>query len=457
MKLQMTPVFTSRLVGADGINVAYANGAYTLTLTAVQGIVTPLQYGAVGDGLTDDTVAINRALATGLNVDLAGRTYKITAALTLAAGQSLRNGTLIKGFNGDMVDMSASYCRLENVRMLGVGATYAGRGVIVGSVSGSQQIVGCQIYDTLNYCIEFAAAGYGNQCRVTNCSYFRHDATLYAVKLPAAESSGNGLREFLDCNGEGGAGYDLAGSHFTKIVGGSSTGILWDTTTDGAIVEGHRCAFAPTIKGTSCTFAFNTVSLTITVQGTNHSLVYNVQQGGAISVDAAATGCTILTTDGVVTDNSGGVNFILGRGKYPGSNTSAAAATGNLGQIINSEVLVGAAVSVSNNTATNVAFIDLPPGRWVVHGNVQTLPAGTTIQQRQIVWIHTTSATLPTAPGKGAYQDQFLTMAAGNGCAMATGTRILEVNSTTRVYLETFIGFTTSTMQAYGYIEAIRM
>jgi hypothetical protein len=174
-----------------------------------------------------------------------------------------------------------------------------------------------------------------------------------------------------------------------------------------------------------------------------------------VAVTAPASSATLTVADGTTLTTTSSTS--IGRGQYQGSNTNATATAGNLGEILNSEVLAGAPVNVSNNTATNCTSKDLTAGRWVVHGNVQSLPAGTTTQSRQIAWISTTSATLPTIPNKGAYQDFAINMSAGNGMATLAGTRILELNATTTVYLSAYMTFGVSTMQMYCYLEAIRM
>ena len=69
------------------------NGALTATSANVQTLVTQYfndavyakSFGAVGDGVTDDTAAINAALSTGKNVFLGSGTFLISATLTMPA------------------------------------------------------------------------------------------------------------------------------------------------------------------------------------------------------------------------------------------------------------------------------------------------------------------------------------------------------------------------------------
>lgn len=63
------------------------------------GFITPLDFGATGDGVADDTLELQKALDSTYNViDLAGKTYKVTAQLTLTRSDViLRNGKITYG------------------------------------------------------------------------------------------------------------------------------------------------------------------------------------------------------------------------------------------------------------------------------------------------------------------------------------------------------------------------
>lgn len=57
--------------------------------------VLPAQYGAVGDGVTDDTAAIQAALNSGKPVNLDGKSYKLTSIVNMLDNTYIWNGALI--------------------------------------------------------------------------------------------------------------------------------------------------------------------------------------------------------------------------------------------------------------------------------------------------------------------------------------------------------------------------
>lgn len=140
-----------------------------------------------------------------------------------------------------------------------------------------------------------------------------------------------------------------------------------------------------------------------------------------------------------------------------GTSTNDSAAAGYIGELIESEVLVGSAVSLSTGTDTNVTSISLTAGDWDVWGNVTTSSGATTVLSRVVAWINTVSATQPTKPGKGAFSRVGdFNFTAGSDITLFAGQRRVSISGTTTVYLGTSMAFTTSTMAAYGYLGARR-
>lgn len=160
--------------------------------------------------------------------------------------------------------------------------------------------------------------------------------------------------------------------------------------------------------------------------------------GGAIGA-ASATSLTFTSTSGII-----------------GTTTNDSAAAGSVGEVIESEVLSGAAVSLTNLTPANVTSISLTAGNWIVWGNIWFLPNAATTVSRIDMAIGTTSATLPTSPGKGSFQTLRLAFITGAFQAQPTGQIRLSLASTTTVYLIANSSFGVNTMAAYGYIAAMR-
>lgn len=97
-------------------------------------IVSVRDFGAMGDGLSDDTLALQQALAAHDAVFLPSGTYLVTAPVTLGHRQSLRGtgqAAVIRAQSNDFatVEMAAGYAILDNLRIEGglIGVRMFGR------------------------------------------------------------------------------------------------------------------------------------------------------------------------------------------------------------------------------------------------------------------------------------------------------------------------------------------
>ena len=156
-------------------------------LRQFDGVHRPEFYGdtTTSAGFTAAMQAAITGAGTGARISVpTGGT--LTAQLTLLTGQVLegRSGRseIFKGFNGDMIDMSAAQCGLENLFLRGQGATFTGRGVVIGGGS-YQYMENVWTYDTPGFSLEFTASNAGAQFRGERCTYQRTVVTDPAIGL----------------------------------------------------------------------------------------------------------------------------------------------------------------------------------------------------------------------------------------------------------------------------------
>lgn len=118
------------LEGAMAAPSFTANGTGAVTRTSVDkfsDIVSIKDFGAAGDGLTDDALAIQNALAAHDSVLVPDGVYLISNTINLASGKSLiglGNASVLKAQNNnfDAIQISASFTSLRSMKIVG-GAT----------------------------------------------------------------------------------------------------------------------------------------------------------------------------------------------------------------------------------------------------------------------------------------------------------------------------------------------
>lgn len=140
-----------------------------------------------------------------------------------------------------------------------------------------------------------------------------------------------------------------------------------------------------------------------------------------------------------------------------GTITNDSAAAGQIGEIIESTVLVASNVSLTTGVAADVTTITLTAGDWDVWGCVNYNLNASTTMSAVAASINTTSATLATPPNGGAGAGLSLTFTTGAAQSLPVGMRRLSLATSTTVYLVARATFAVNTCAAYGYIGARRV
>lgn len=142
--------------------------------------------------------------------------------------------------------------------------------------------------------------------------------------------------------------------------------------------------------------------------------------------------------------------------QIPGTATNDTANAGNLGEIIQSNIASGSAVSLTSPNTANVTSIVLTAGDWDVYGQIPFLANGATVTTFNRAGLSTVSATYADQPS-GSYTDWWGSKT-GAAPTLSAGTINVQVanGASKTVYLIAQATFTTNTLAAYGGIYARR-
>jgi len=98
-------------------------GAVNRTVTAKAGdVISVRDFGAAGDGLTDDTTAFQNALAAHASVYVPEGTYRVSSTIVVSAGQALHGGgqgSVIAADDDDfnVIEMRAGYASVSDLKI----------------------------------------------------------------------------------------------------------------------------------------------------------------------------------------------------------------------------------------------------------------------------------------------------------------------------------------------------
>lgn len=282
----------SKVVGNSGHTTDH--NLITATLTdhetrIANHAVTVEEYGAVGNGVTDDSAAFIAAVAASTDVYCGAASYNIGATLgTIPANTTLRGGgknatTLLHGFNGNFATM-ANGTAIENLTIEGQGATYTGKGLSFTGTDGKQSLLKVRVINFDSACLDFAVAA-GSGFQATQLEAYRTSALTttgrYAVTISATQQLSAVPRSFSQFESGGQCAIDFGGCNDTYVTGSTVADLLYTTDTRGVHISGSRI--------------LNDVALT--VDGHNNTIV----------------GCDVLPA---ITIASGADNVIVGPNSY---------------------------------------------------------------------------------------------------------------------------------------------
>jgi hypothetical protein len=149
-----------------------------------------------------------------------------------------------------------------------------------------------------------------------------------------------------------------------------------------------------------------------------------------------------------------GLRTAYATGQQLGTTTNDSASAGNVGEVVFSAIASGSAVSLTNNTASNITSISLTAGDWDVWANANFSGTSATVTQKE-AGIGSTSATLPT-DGTEVYSGEQTTTTTAIDSITLTKKRF-SLSTTTTIYLVGKSNFSAGTMTGFGSLHARRV
>lgn len=270
-------------------------------------------FGAKGDGVADDTSAIQAAINAALalpegkrflkiNTASAGF-YRITAPLTIPGNFltiefDTTYSILKKEFNGDVFQINGGEVEIHRCGIDGQGATYTGGGIrLVNNSASSFKLYNARIKETADAPL-IIESNAGSLMKVVGCLLQPYNANAagptHAVRM-ASDDTSPANRFFSGVSSGGAPLVDCSGAETMIIVGCDGSKVTTNATSKKILVSGCRLQSA---------------GANVQISGVDHCYTGNVV-ASSFELTASAANCTVqgnTTVGAEVLDSSGGLS-----------------------------------------------------------------------------------------------------------------------------------------------------
>lgn len=291
-------------------NFYAANGHYSLQVSGISiqttvltdillndpfdsGMVTFEDFGAIGDLIADDTVAVMNALSVraGRAIYANGIGYKLSSQVAFQLNTSIESAgrfssKFLKAFNGDFGTMAGNVT-LTNITVDANSTT--GKGFIV--TGNNQTLNSCRLSGFADYCVHFSAAGSGSNFKMIGGEATRTSASDPSFGFPVTDAAGT-PRYFIGMSTGGGIFGDMNGASDVFITNCFIRDLNWNDNSQIITMTGCRVA---------------ALAGDIHIKGGGHVITGNSIAATNIYLDLGTNGVTVRANGGygTVIDNSG--------------------------------------------------------------------------------------------------------------------------------------------------------
>lgn len=136
-----------------------------------------------------------------------------------------------------------------------------------------------------------------------------------------------------------------------------------------------------------------------------------------------------------------------------GTTTNDAAAAGNVGEVISTGTV--SATNLTNNVLTDIGFVDLTAGNWILYGQF-FFHNTTSVNTQAIGAVTTTSGNSFTGATQGVTRMDIFPSPSTSVDVGVNITQPVSIASTTRHYLKAFVTYSAGQGQAGGILFGIR-